>query len=235
MGGQKNAIFRSPLIKMHSKDIIKIVKSGESSTVEFKRKGVFPEKLAKEMTAFANSKGGILLIGVEDNGDICGVEDVEFELDIVEKAAVFFIVPPLEIKKELIKVSIKNNNTLDIVLVEILESKIKPHRAIISKKDIQGTIKSVKRAYIRTGERSISATPEMIRLIRESHINNTSLNKNEIKLIEYLKDDNQISSKEFSNMVNISNRRALRILIKLVRLEILQIHTDTHHDYYTLK
>lgn len=48
---------------------------GEGSTVEFKRDAITPQALAKEMVAFANLRGGVILLGVEDDGTVSGVED----------------------------------------------------------------------------------------------------------------------------------------------------------------
>ena len=52
------------------KDLIAL---GEGFTVEFKRSGV--ANLGRELCAFANSTGGVVLIGVEDDGTVVGVEN----------------------------------------------------------------------------------------------------------------------------------------------------------------
>src|SRR5215212_7186034 len=59
--------------------ILEIIKQGESETVEFKS-SLPPDKVvARDLTAFANTKGGIMLIGVDDNGEILGLADTEIE------------------------------------------------------------------------------------------------------------------------------------------------------------
>jgi ATP-dependent DNA helicase RecG len=52
-------------------DLDAIIRGGESHTVEFKRN--VNSDLSKELTAFANSSGGRIFIGIEDNGEIHGV------------------------------------------------------------------------------------------------------------------------------------------------------------------
>jgi ATP-dependent DNA helicase RecG len=52
--------------------IEELLKSGESGTLEFKEK--FDEKTVESAVAFANAKGGIILIGVSDKGNIIGVD-----------------------------------------------------------------------------------------------------------------------------------------------------------------
>lgn len=59
---------------MKAPDIKALVAEGESEVVEFKARMPPEHQLARIMTAFANAKGGTLLIGVEDDGGIIGVE-----------------------------------------------------------------------------------------------------------------------------------------------------------------
>jgi ATP-dependent DNA helicase RecG len=53
----------------------KLIAQGENRAIEFKSAQVRQESIAKEIVAFANSQGGVLLLGVEDNGEITGVEE----------------------------------------------------------------------------------------------------------------------------------------------------------------
>lgn len=55
-------------------ELLEIISNGENSGVEFKRDDIRPEQLAKEVVALANLNGGRILIGVEDNGDITGIQ-----------------------------------------------------------------------------------------------------------------------------------------------------------------
>jgi ATP-dependent DNA helicase RecG len=50
-----------------------MIARGESSTVEFKRDDLRPEQLAREIAAMANGNGGMILLGVEDDGSISGL------------------------------------------------------------------------------------------------------------------------------------------------------------------
>lgn len=59
---------------MLKSELLEIIANGENSGVEFKRDDVRPEKIAKEVVAMANLKGGMLLLGVEDDGSITGIQ-----------------------------------------------------------------------------------------------------------------------------------------------------------------
>ncbi len=64
------------------KGILNIAGQGESESVEFKHCLPSSDTIAKVLSAFANTKGGILLIGVADNGDIVGIPEDEVRLTI---------------------------------------------------------------------------------------------------------------------------------------------------------
>lgn len=55
-----------------------LLAQGENANIEFKSGSVRPESVAREIVAFANTFGGTLLIGVEDDGSLSGV-DIERE------------------------------------------------------------------------------------------------------------------------------------------------------------
>ncbi|WP_257288570.1 MULTISPECIES: RNA-binding domain-containing protein [unclassified Endozoicomonas] len=59
---------------MLKSELLEIIANGENSGVEFKRDDIRPEQLAVEVVAMANLKGGMLLMGVEDDGSISGIE-----------------------------------------------------------------------------------------------------------------------------------------------------------------
>ena len=55
-------------------ELNEIIENGENQHVEFKRKFTEPEKIAKEMIAFANTQGGDLLFGSDDDKTVVGDE-----------------------------------------------------------------------------------------------------------------------------------------------------------------
>ena len=57
---------------MNKAELFDLLRGGEDSTVEFKRDEVQNHDLAKELVAFLNLDGGIVLLGVEDDGSVFG-------------------------------------------------------------------------------------------------------------------------------------------------------------------
>ena len=62
---------------MEASELIEIINRGEDSAHQFKSNITNPESIAAEMVAFSNTKGGMLIIGVDDNGSLIGVPDGE--------------------------------------------------------------------------------------------------------------------------------------------------------------
>jgi predicted HTH transcriptional regulator len=123
----------------------------------------------------------------------------------------------------------------EIVIAEIPESDYKPHRLqdYLKEFDINKAV-----VMIRVNDKSIQASKEMVRILR-AQSNHLSLKKyaigvNEKKVFDYLTQNEAISVKELSNIANISERRASRTLVKLVRANLLMIHTkDNGEEFFT--
>src|SRR5690554_4954451 len=60
-------------------ELLEIIVNGENSGGEFKRDDVRPEQLAKEVVALANYQGGLVLLGVEDDGTVSGTQRANLE------------------------------------------------------------------------------------------------------------------------------------------------------------
>ena len=67
-------------------DLIQKIHLGEDSTIEFKRELPRRDALADEIAAFANARGGVILIGVDDYGDVVGLH--QQNLNQAEKTVV---------------------------------------------------------------------------------------------------------------------------------------------------
>ena len=59
---------------MLKRDVLELMAQPEGAKLEFRRDDERPETFAKEVVAFANMNGGIVLVGVEDDGSISGIQ-----------------------------------------------------------------------------------------------------------------------------------------------------------------
>lgn len=76
-------------------DIKKLLKGPESKTLEFKRDLSSLKPILKTLIAFANTAGGILVIGIEDDGKITGLKDIQKQQDKLANSIAENILPKL--------------------------------------------------------------------------------------------------------------------------------------------
>ena len=77
---QESVMIKAHLaLPMLKTELLEIIANGENSGVEFKRDDIRPEQLAKEIVALVNFQGGRILLGVEDNGTISGLQRPDME------------------------------------------------------------------------------------------------------------------------------------------------------------
>ncbi len=101
-------------------EIIEKIGLGEDSTVEFKVDLPRRESLANEIAAFANAKGGVILVGVDDSGEIIGMDRRKLNTD--EKTVIEVcqdsLEPTVSIQTE--KLTINNKHLLKIEVPQSL-------------------------------------------------------------------------------------------------------------------
>ena len=215
---------------MTKKKLLELIEGGENLKVEFKQRFSTHEKIAKEMIAFANTRGGFLIFGIDDDKSVYGVESEKSIAELVAETALKFCEPPLKYEMNYYNIDGK-----EIVLAEIFESDNKPHRIQDYLDKIDPNSASV---YVRVNDKSILAGKEMIKILqaqaRGMSLKNYFVGNIEKSVFEYLDKNETITVKELSEKMNISKRRASRTLIKLVRANLLHIHTkDNGENYFT--
>jgi predicted HTH transcriptional regulator len=215
---------------MNYRELRELIEEGENLQCEFKLKFSTEEKIAKELIAFANTKGGYLIFGVDDDRTIVGVESEKEVSELVYSTAEKFCVPPVNLYVDFIEIKGK-----EIVVVSIPESDNKPHRLqdYLNELDINKSI-----VTIRVNDKTVQASKEMVRILKAQSANlpliKYSIGSIEKSVFEYLKYKDLITVKELSKLVNISERRASRTLVKMVRANLLVIHTkDNGEEYFT--
>ena len=105
------------------KNLKNLVRHGEGQRLEFKMKVKFPEKIIKELVAFANTEGGHLFIGVSDAGVIEGVKFAEEEQFLLERAISDYCFTAFTYRSYRIHL----DNGREVLVYQIYESVDKPH------------------------------------------------------------------------------------------------------------
>jgi predicted HTH transcriptional regulator len=201
----------------------KLISQGESSTLEFKSTVDSAQKIAKTLAAFANTRGGILLVGVADDGSIQGIVSELEEMEKIEQAALHICEPSISISYE----SIKTTGN-QVLVIHIAESELKPHFV----KD-NGTVT----AYVRAKDKSIPASKAMAKVLNTELVENPELlqSRNIKSLLTYLRKNESVTVKKYAKLINISEGRATSILKDLVWRGILLLHDKHTPVTYSLK
>lgn len=217
---------------MTYKDVLRLIEEGEGFEIEFKRKVSTPEKIARTLIALANTKGGYILFGVDDDGSVVGVESEKSEVELIEQAGSVYCVPAIHPIVDIVPF-----DGTDVIVVYVPESDDKPHYFTGNVNgDTQETEST--RVYIRVNDKTVMASKEVVKILRgerpDARPIKIEIGENEKRLFRHLEEHERITVSEFARLVNISERRASRILVALVRAGVVRIHTLEKRDYFTL-
>lgn len=219
-----------------------LVRQGEGEMIEFKRKVAHPEKIIREIVAFANTRGGDLLIGVDDNGSIPGIKFAEEEIFVLERAIKKWCRPHIDYEVEIIPISSKKF----VVSYHIHESDRKPHYIIENKTAAVVAEKSTGRrqkkkwgqAYVRFEDKSLQASREMWQILRRKRKQKDikfNFGEKEKLLMEYLDQHTSITVKQFAELAQLPVRNASQTLVLLVLANVLKVIPREKEDLFMLK
>lgn len=204
------------------RDLRKLVAQGEGASLEFKRKASYPDKIVREMIAFANSGGGILLVGISDDGEIAGLKYPEDDSYVIQKS-LLKCYPRLPVTETFIPIG----DARHVILYRIEESKKKPHYFVDDGK---------KEAYVRVNDQSIKASREVREIARRSQqARNIRFHygEHEHQLMRYLETKPVITLKEFMQVSGLKKFYASRKLVLLVLANVLRITPHEKGDLFS--
>ncbi len=203
-----------------------LVRHGEGQRLEFKMKVKFPEKIIKELVAFANSDGGHLFVGVSDEGQIEGSKFVEEDQFLLEKAISSYCFPAFTY--HVYRIPLENGRS--VLVYHVFESVDKPHFV-----QLESDPHPV--CYVRVKDRTIKASKEMKQILRRENEEGLSFayGDSERWLMEYLRTNELITLSEFAMKANLPIWLASRKLVLLVLSRVLKIEAGEQQDYYSLR
>lgn len=201
----------------------KLVALGESGTLEFKRKAAYPEKIVREMIAFANTRGGVLLLGVGDDGSLAGLKFPEDESHVVQEA-LKKCRPRLPVKEEFIPIG----NARTIIRYDIEESARKPHYLLAG---------GQQESYVRVNDQSIKASrevKEIVKRMRKKKDIRFYYGEHERFLMQYLDANPAITLRKFIELSGLNRFYASKKLVLLVLADVLNVTPHEKGDLYSL-
>lgn len=199
---------------MTFRDLQSVVAQGENLHVEFKHK--LPEwpKLVREIVAFANTQGGTVWIGVNDDGTIPGLRDPREIEEAIELNLDLWMRPAPEWRLDVVPLSRKRA----VVGIAVPRSKTKPHFAKESSTDEVG------HALIRIADNSVRASKEAVELLRyegRERDMKVEYGDKERILMHRLAGTKHITVQQFAELAAIPRSAASRTLVHLVKSNVL--------------
>lgn len=125
----------------------------ESETVELKE--IYTTDLKKEMVAFANTNGGTLYIGVQDNGEIVGLDNADFVMQQISNSLRDGIRPDVSM---FTNIELLQEDNKYFVKLTVSQGTKKPY--YLSDKGLKPT-----GVYVRSGTTSAPASEDAIRMM----------------------------------------------------------------------
>ena len=191
--------------------IQKLISEGEHIHQDFKFAISDARKIAKSLSAFANTEGGRLLVGVKDNGKIAGVRSEE-EIYMVEAAATLYCRPEIKLETHIYHIEGK-----DVLEVQINESTQKPIYAL---------------------DENILANPIHLNIWkhdREEKRVIITYTQREQQVLTILKQQGALTLGQCSKLTRMNRKQISRLLADFIRFGLVEQYFEEHTFYFRLK
>ena len=177
-----------------------LIREGEHQQQDFKYRVSDAQKLAKSVSAFANTDGGRLLIGVRDDGNMSGVRSEE-EIYMMHQAAYRYCSPQASIRFDTYHV---DGRTI-VVVCAITD---------------EGT----KKAYIRIADENIVASPVHLALWRASQNPQGTMMTytNAVKKILEVLQDQRLPLNQIVRRSHLPRPKVISLLARLIHFRVIQ-------------
>ena len=208
---------------LSSDELKNLIKTGEGQCLDFKHSISSKHRIARAIISFANSQGGVLLIGVKDNGKPTKI-NVEEEFYMLEAA--------LELCKPVVDVSIE---TVVVDEKPILFVDVKPGKELpyLSQEENGKWM-----AYVRVNDSNVLANWVWLQVARQKgqlHNTHFEYQGQEEELLKTLSTQSGMTQKELSKLPGMRWRKVGRILVKLVSLGVVDMKVSRDGIFYAAK
>ncbi len=200
-----------------------LIAEGEHQRQDFKFEISDARKIARTLSAFANTVGGRLLVGVKDNGKIAGIRSDE-ERYMIEAAVQLYCSSQVDYSMHTCQAEGRS-----ILVVEVEESRRKP----VCVRDESG--KSL--AYLRIRDENILATPVHLCIWQQSGKPQGELIKytgREQLLLDLLRCNGSLTLNRCCRLARLPRHAAVQLLAKLIRYGIAEAVFEAHKFRFRL-
>ena len=200
-----------------------LIREGEHQQQDFKYRVSDACKLARSVSAFANTDGGRLLIGVRDDGVMSGVRSEE-EIYMMHQAAYRYCRPEASIKFDTYHVDGRT-----VVVATVPQSDRRPVCAV----DEAGR----SRAYIRIADENIVASPVHLSVWREAQSQQGAMMTytDGVRRVLDAMQAGRLTLNQIVRRSSIPRPKVISILARLVRFHVAQWDYADQLFFFSLK
>ncbi len=200
-------------------DLQSCMSRGEGMRLEFKRRLPREERAARTLCAFANTRGGLLLVGITDRGRVHGVHHPEEVSATLVRISQQWIEPELALELQVLEVEGPR-----VVACSVPWSKGRPHALLLPDGE--------RRYLVRVGASNRPADGPTLRALKVARRSTRGLTPFERALLEWVSAQAPKSSHpggtatvaRFARGANVSEARARRSFVRLETLGLLLGH-----------
>ena len=210
-------------IQTDTQYIRQLVEEGEHCHQDFKFEISDARKIARSISAFANTGGGRLLVGVKDNGKIAGIRSEE-EIYMIEAAATMYCQPQVEIET---RTYLAEGKT--VLQIQIQEADTKPVYAMDEE--------NKPKAYIRIADENILATPVHLKVWQHSKKKEgalVSFTDKEQNLLDVLGERENLTLNQCCKLCKSSRKAMCNLLADFIRFGLVTPIFQGHQFYFKL-
>jgi len=204
--------------------IPRLIAEGEHQQQDFKYEISDSAKIAKSLSAFSNSTGGRLLIGVKDNGKIKGIQSEE-EYYMIESAALRYCRPAVSF----------NVNRWVVEGRTVLEVYIPPvdNKPVLARDESEKWL-----AYIRVGDQNILANYILLQVWKRQQRKEgtfVSYTEKETALLNFLALHPNAELETLRQALALNSKTLKALLINLISIGIVRMDIREKHTSFSVK
>jgi len=215
---------------MGKREWLRMVRAGEGLTVEFLQRLPKLERLSRSMSAFANSSGGTIFFGVDDDGTVVGLESMKGTREQVEQVSQFYCDPPVQYKAQ----AWEPMPRVQVLVVEIPEADQKPVYAV--------NVHNNKDAwpYFRGEKENLPLDRKSLKAMRHTEAVEptdeevAALDRHALHMLNFLAENPRRTLNQLAKSANISAHRAKKIIVDLEKAGWIHGYFNEKRREYSL-
>jgi predicted HTH transcriptional regulator len=199
-----------------------IIREGEHQQQDFKFRIDDAKKIARTLSAFANTDGGRLLIGVKDNGKITGIDPTE-EIHMIEAAADMYCNPKLQFQSRVWQEDMR-------LVLEIVVPKGGEEMPFTSP-DEEGKW----RVYVRRKDHTLLANKILLGVWKQQKRNNSRPEKfgeEESLLLRLIAENEPVTLSKLYRTSNIPMKRVDHLMVLFICWNLIEMDITEAGTFY---